>query len=173
MRVLNFLLFQIAWFACVVGAARDMPWLGVAVTMAILYWHFHKTGLTKPECMLMVAAFVIGACFDQLMLSMHLVEYQQHGWSVSLVPVWILALWLAFATTLNVSLAWMQRRYFVSLLFGAIGGPLAYLGAERIGAVFLRDYPSYIALSLGWAVITPTLLYIANQLNGSKTEPST
>lgn len=122
--------------------------------------------------MLMVATFVIGAFFDQLMLLMHVVEYQQHGWSVSLVPVWILALWLAFATTLNVSLAWMQGRYIISILFGAAGGPLAYLGAERIGAVLLQGYPSYVALSLGWAVITPTLLYIAGQLNGFKTEPS-
>jgi len=172
MILINFILFQLAWFSCVVGAAKGMPWLGVAVTMVILRWHFHKARQAKPEFILISAALVIGACFDQLMLWMHVVAYQQHGWSISLVPVWILALWVAFATTLNVSLAWMQERYLVSILFGAAGGPLAYLGAERIGAILLQGYPSYIALSLGWAVITPTLLYLASQLNGFKTEHS-
>jgi len=170
MALINFILFQIAWFACVAGAAKGMPWLGVSVTIAILAWHLYKARQARPELLLMSAALAAGACFDQLMLTMHAVEYQQHGWSVSFVPVWILALWLAFATTLNVSLAWMQGRYLVSTLFGAAGGPLAYLGAENIGAVSLHGYGSYILLSVGWALITPALLYIAGLLNGFRKE---
>jgi hypothetical protein len=86
--------------------------------------------------------------------------------------VWILALWLAFASTLNLSLAWMQGRYLIAMLFGASGGPLAYFGAQNIGAVTLPSSTSYIALSVGWAVITPVLLYIAKHTNGFKTEHS-
>jgi hypothetical protein len=87
-----------------------------------------------------------------------------------LVPVWILALWVAFASTLNVSLAWMQGRYLLSVLFGAGGGPLAYFGAQNIGAVNLPDTMSYVALGVGWAVITPALLYFASRLNDSKVD---
>jgi hypothetical protein len=31
--VINFVLIQAAWFACVLGAARGMPWLGVFATV--------------------------------------------------------------------------------------------------------------------------------------------
>lgn len=159
-----------AWLACVAGAAKGMPWLGVAVTMVVLGWHLFKAKRAMTELMLITVALLIGACFDQTLLSMKWVGYQQHGWSTSLVPVWILALWVAFASTLNVSLAWMQERYMISILFGAAGGPLAYLGAENIGAVSLHGNASYIALAVGWAVITPLLLHFAKQLNGFKTE---
>jgi hypothetical protein len=170
MLLTNFILFQIAWLACVAGAAKGLPWLGVAVTLVVLGWHLFKTKQATTELMLIVAALLIGASFDQTMLSMEWVVYQQHGWSASLVPVWILALWGGFASTLNVSLAWMQQRYITSVLFGAAGGPLAYLGAEKIGAVSLYGNTSYIALAVGWAVITPLLLHLAKRLNELKTE---
>lgn len=170
MAAINFILFQIAWLACVIGAAKGMPLLGVAVTFAVLAWHLHKANNAKPELLLMLAALAIGSCLDQFMLSMQVVAYQEHGWSASLVPVWIMALWLAFATTLNVSLAWMQGHYFICMLFGAAGGPLAYLGAEKIGAVSLHGNATYIALSISWAGVTPLLVYLAAHLNGFKKE---
>ncbi|MDP1765354.1 MAG: DUF2878 domain-containing protein [Methylotenera sp.] len=170
MLLTNFILFQIAWLACVAGAAKGLPWLGVAVTIVVLGWHLIKAKQATTELILIVVALLIGASFDQALLSMKWVEYQQHGWSTSFVPVWILALWVAFASTLNVSLAWMQGRYVTSVMFGAAGGPLAYLGAENIGAVSLHGNTSYIALAAGWAVITPLLLHLAKHLNGFKKE---
>lgn len=170
MLLANFILFQLAWFACVAGAAYGQPWLGVMVTLLTAGWHLYQSKRAKPELLLMFAVLLIGACFDQAMLLLQLVSYQQHGWSASLVPVWIMALWLAFATTLNLSLAWMQGRYLMAVLFGAAGGPLAYFGAQNIGAVTLPDSTSYLVLSIGWGVITPLLLRLANYMNGYKTE---
>jgi len=169
MLIANFALFQLAWFACVAGAAYGMPWLGVAVTLAVIGWHLFQSGQVKAELWLLSAALLIGACFDQAMLLTELVAYRQHGWSSSLVPVWILALWVAFASTLNLSLAWMQGRYLLAMLFGAAGGPLAYSGAEKIGAVAINSSVSYVTLSIGWAVITPALLYLAKYLNSFTT----
>lgn len=164
MLIINFLLFQFAWFACVIGAAKGLPWLGVIVTTIVLGWHFYHAKQPKFELLLLLAALVIGAAFDQLMLSMQWVSYQAHGWSPEFVPAWIVALWLAFASTLNLSLAWMHGRHLLSLMFGAAGGPLAYFGAENLGAVSLTGAEAYIALAVGWAIITPLLFYFASQL---------
>jgi len=168
MLIINFVLFQLAWFACVLGAAYHFPWLGVVVTLLVLGWHFFHTKHHKHELLLILTALLIGAVFDQMMLSMNWVNYQAHGWSSDWVPVWILALWLAFASTLNLSLAWMQGRHVIAVLFGAGGGPLAYFGAENLGAVSLPSTNAYIVLGIGWAVITPTLLLVANKLNKAK-----
>jgi hypothetical protein len=169
MIIINFILFQLAWFACVLGAANNLPWLGVVVTAAVVWWHLAHAKPWRAEMRLMLCVLIIGASFDQLLLSFALVDYVHHGWSATLVPVWILALWLGFGTALNVSLRWMRGRHFVAVLFGAIGGPVAYIGAEKLGAVVLIGNPSYIALAIGWAIITPLLLHISSQADGYRT----
>ncbi len=165
--VVNFILFQIGWFACVIGAAKQIPWLGVATVVAIVAWHLTQAKQAKKEVQLLIIALVIGGTFDQIMLNHQLITYQAHGWSSMLVPVWILALWAEFVTVLNVSLRWMKGRWLIAVLFGAIGGPLAYMGAEKLGAVTLNHLPiSYIALSVGWACLTPLLLKLSQKFDG-------
>jgi phage-related protein len=167
--IINFVLFQIAWFACVIGAAKQMPWLGVIVTFIIVAWHLMQAKPAKPEIILLLIVLIIGAAFDQLMLTSNLITYQVHGWSDSLVPAWILALWAGFVTALNISLRWMRGKWLVMVLFGAIGGPLAYMGAEKLGAVTLNSMPaSYLALAAGWAILTPLLLKLAEKFDGFK-----
>ena len=53
MLIINFILFQIAWFACVIGAAKGMPWLGVVVTVIALMWHLYQAKNAKSELILM------------------------------------------------------------------------------------------------------------------------
>jgi hypothetical protein len=167
--IINFILFQIGWFACVIGAAKQLPWLGVIVVAVIVTWHLTQAKQAKPEVILLLIALLIGGTYDQFMLSSGLVSYQAHGWSSSLVPVWILALWAVFVTILNVSLKWMREKWLVAILFGAIGGPLAYVGAEKLGAVSLNHLPAtYIALAAGWAILTPLLLALSEKFDGFK-----
>ena len=167
--IINFILFQIGWFACVVGAAKQMPWLGAIVVLAIVIWHLSQAKQAKLEVYLLILTLIIGTIYDQTMLQNHLLTYQAHGWNNSLTPAWILALWAEFATILNVSLRWMRGRWLIAILFGAIGGPLAYIGAAKLGAVSLDVIPlSYVALSMGWAIITPLLLKLSERFDGFK-----
>lgn len=165
MRIANFVLFQISWFACVIGAAQGMPWLGVIVTLMTLIWHISTVKQPPSELTVIACVIIMGACFDQWMLTNTWIDYQNHGWSERIVPVWIVALWAAFASTLNVSLAWIKGRYLVAMLLGAMGGPLAYLAAERLGAVTLHGQIAYVLLSCGWAIITPALFYVTSYIN--------
>jgi hypothetical protein len=49
-------------------------------------------------------------------------------------------------------------------LLGAVGGPLSYAGAERLGACTLREpMAAWLALALGWALILPLLLSLARR----------
>lgn len=164
--LINFMLFQVSWFACVLGAANSLPWLGVLVTLVVVCWHFFQAKHMQPEITLMLTVLVIGSLYDQALLSTGLIDYVSHGWSSAFVPVWILALWLAFASILNVSLRWMREKYLLGVIFGAVGGPLAYLGAEKLGAVTLHGVNALLALSIGWAVITPILLVLAKRFDG-------
>ena len=140
------------------------------MVLAIVAWHLWQAKQPKSELILLLIALFIGGIFDQMLLNLNLVSYQAHGWQDSLVPAWILALWAVFVTVLNVSLRWMRGRWLIAVLFGAIGGPLAYMGAAKLGAVTLNALPaSYITLSLGWAILTPFLLKMSEKFDGFKT----
>jgi Protein of unknown function (DUF2878) len=165
--IINFVLFQIGWFACVIGAAKQLPWLGVVMVMPIVAWHLNQSKHAKPELFLLLVSIAVGSLFDQLLQDSSLVTYQSHGWTNMLVPVWILALWAAFTTTLNVSLRWMRNRWLIAISFGLIGGPLAYVAAEKLGAVTLDIAPlSYVALGVGWGILTPVLLMLSEKFDG-------
>ena len=154
-----------------IGAAKGLPWLGVALVLAAVAWHISTAQNKLAEIRLLLIAIVIGGLFDQLMLISGLITYQSHGWSNALAPAWILALWLGFTTTLNVSLRWMRGKSLVAILFGLMGGPLAYMGAAKLGAVSLNTSPqTYIALAIGWAVLTPLLVKIAEHFDGFKVD---
>jgi hypothetical protein len=168
-KIINFVLFQVGWFACVRGAAKQMPWLGVIFMFLFLVWHVSQAKQAKPEIILVIITVIIGGIYDLVMTHNNLLSYQAHGWSTDLPAAWILALWAEFAMILNVSLRWMRRRWLIALLFGAIGGPLAYIAAAKLGAVTLNALPlSYVALSAGWAIITPLLLKLSERFDGYK-----
>ena len=58
MLIANFLLFQVAWFACVMGAGNGMPWLGVAVTFVTVGWHLVNTKQVKTEILIIIITHV-------------------------------------------------------------------------------------------------------------------
>ncbi len=168
--ILNFVLFQIGWFACVLGAANQQPWVGVITVSVFLVWHFFSAKNAGKEMTLLLIALVAGGAFDQIMQVSNLLTYQSHGWNNNIAPVWIIALWAIFVTTLNVSLRWMHGRWLIAFVFGFIGGPLAYMGAERLGAVSLNLTPaSHIALAVGWAILTPLLVKLSQRFDGFNT----
>jgi hypothetical protein len=67
-------------------------------------------------------------------------------------------MWLLFAMTLNHSLSWLKGRYVLSFVFGALGGPLAYVAGEKLGAVEITSDLSLVILAISWAMITPLLM---------------
>lgn len=161
----NLIGFQIGWFACVLGAAYGYPLLGPLVGLPVLGLHLLWQADRSTEIMLMLAATVIGSAYDQLLLSLGLVSYSASIWNTAWLPIWMITLWVLFATTLNVSLKWMHGRYPLASLLGCIGGPLAYWGGEKLGAIqWLHPLELLIALAVGWAILMPILVRLAAHL---------
>jgi hypothetical protein len=63
----------------------------------------------------------------------------------------------------------MRGRLLIAALFGALGGPLAYWGGAQLGAVILVEtVPALVALSIGWGVLTPLLVRLAQRFDGMR-----
>jgi hypothetical protein len=59
----------------------------------------------------------------------------------------------------------LRGRPALGAVLGLVGGPLAYLGGEKLGAVALvQPVPALAALAVVWALATPLLLALALRL---------
>ena len=165
--VLNFIAFQVAWFACVLGGANDRALAGTMVVGAVIGLHLALAQRPMPEALLIAVVAVIGLVWDSGLVALGLMSYPTGNFAPGLAPYWIVAMWALFATSLNLSMAWLKDRAWLAALFGAVGGPLAYLAGERLGGLQMPDPVLALgAQALGWAVLLPMLTSLAARLNG-------
>ena len=116
--------------------------------------------------MLLALAATIGLLFDSLLVSSGWITYPAGQWHPMLAPYWIVTMWIAFATTLNVSLGWLRGHSALAFFFGALGGPLSFLAGAKLGAATFINQPAALAtLAIGWAVMMPFLMALAAQLH--------
>ncbi|HVQ04276.1 MAG TPA: DUF2878 family protein [Burkholderiaceae bacterium] len=153
-----------AWFACVLGAAHGWPGVGVAVTAAVVATFVARSDKPAVDAALVGVAVAVGGVWDTAMLQFGWITYAAPGPLPMFAPAWILALWALFAIALREPLRWLHGRWPLAALLGALGGPLSYAGAERLGACTLnRPVATETALALGWAAIVPLLLMLARR----------
>jgi hypothetical protein len=165
--LINFVGFQIGWFSSVIGAAKQMPWLGPVVLLVVLAIHLHRAHRPNAELALVVACGMIGVCFDSVLVAAGWVTYPSGLVSNYLAPYWIVTMWMLFGTTLNLSMGWLKGRPLLAALFGAFGGPASYIAGQKLGGiVFLEYYTALIALGIGWALAMPLLLRLAERFDG-------
>jgi hypothetical protein len=165
--LMNALLFQVAWFGAVLGAARGLPWLGVIAVAAVVAWHLARARQPAREIGLVALALATGAVFETLLVQAGLLRFDGGALLAGTAPVWMIALWANFATTLNVSLRALRTRLLAAALLGAIGAPLAYFAGQKLGAVqFPQPGPALAAIAAGWAVLTPVLFLAARRFDG-------
>jgi hypothetical protein len=165
--VLNFALMQAGWFACVLGAANGLPWAGTAAAGAIVAWHVARATRPAAELKLVAIVTLAGGAFDSALAAAGWVTFPNGQFAPWLAPHWIFALWALFATGLNLSLAWLKGRWWLAAAIGAVASPLSYWAGVRLGAAtFVEPAHMTAALALGWAVILPAILRLAQRYNG-------
>ena len=166
-KVINVALFQAAWFAAVLGAARGMFWLGPVAMIPTLAIHLLLQNNRSGELKLLLAAGLLGVTLDTAFVAGGVFTPLQHLLPRPFSPPWMICLWLNFAATLNVSMSWLRGRYLLAALFGAIGGPLAYYSGAKLGATeALPTTTGMLLLAIGWGIMTPLLVWLARTTNG-------
>ncbi|HSG91079.1 MAG TPA: DUF2878 domain-containing protein [Pseudomonadales bacterium] len=163
----NFVAFQTGWFACVLGGAWGHPWLGVAVVALIVALHVVLAPIAGAELKLLLAAALVGTLWDSLLVSSGLLVYPSGQLAALMAPVWIIALWIAFATSLNVTMRWLKGRHALAAVLGGVCGPLTFWGGARLGAVQFTDPLLALgALAVGWSLLMPLLVVLGERFDG-------
>ena len=167
--IVNAAVFQIGWLCCVLAGANHLPWLGTLTALLIVAWHVSHAHRPRNELLLILSAGAIGAIWDSLLVYAGWLQYPSGTLIEGTAPHWIIAMWLLFATTLNVSFRWLKDRLLLAALLGAFAGPAAYFAGYKLGGVQITEFTTAMtALALGWAVFMPLLMRISNHLDGTK-----
>lgn len=167
--LINAAVFKIAWLSTIFGGANELPAVGPLVVLVAVAIHLSRAAEPGRELTLILITGAIGISWDSAMVAAGWLAYPSGTFIAGLAPYWIVGMWMLFATTLNVSFRWLHMRLPAAALAGAAFGPLSYVAGSAAGAVTVVDpLAVYLALSAGWALLFPGLLFVARQLDGTR-----
>jgi hypothetical protein len=150
----------------VLAAAAGCDLYGCAAALLWLAVHVSTSRQRSAELRVILLVTAAGVLIDHAAVAAGIQTFHAAAPRVGLVPLWIACLWAAFATTLRSSLGWMQGRLVLAAVLGALFGPVAYIGAEGLGAVAIGGSDraiSVLALAAEWGAMMPLSLWIARR----------
>lgn len=159
--------FNLVWMACAMGAARGSWITGVSaasVYLAVVLW-LHASPARMG--LLMLACGAVGVGVEGAMATLGAVRFAASSPSIWAAPLWLVAMWVAFAATLP-SLAELlhNSRAVKAPILGAIAGPLAYWAGVRLGALDITGHAwsTYATFAIIWAIGLPVLLVLTDAI---------
>ncbi len=167
--LLNALAVNVGWFACVLGAAGGVPWVGPAVVAGLVAIHGLINRPDAGEWKLLGTMAFLGFGVDSALGAAGVFQYSSGlagtGW---LAPLWLIALWVNLGTAVNHCLGWLAGKPWLAANLGALGGAGAYVGGSRLGAMELGySLPAaLLVLAAVWAVVFPAIYRLNARLHG-------
>ena len=172
-QLANFVVFEAAWFVCILGVAHGQTLWGTAAVVAAIGWHVAISARPAAELALVAILCAIGLVVESLVVAQGHVAYPAGQPVAWLAPYWMVALWGEFGIALNVTLRWLKRRPLLAVVLGAVFGPLSFLGGVRLGGARFVDEPAaLVTLACMWAVLMPLVMWISDRFDGVATPPA-
>ena len=153
----NFAAFQLAWLLAVWGASSGLWWLGPVAVAAWVSVYSIWQKCARAEALLWLGAGLLGAMTDSLLVWSGAMAFPESAGPAFPTTPWMVALWINFAAALRHCMGWLCGRFVLATVFGAIGGPLAYLAGSKFGALEIHSLP---AIVVAWLLVMPGLLLI-------------
>ena len=152
--LVNVVLTQVAWLACVLGGARGSSWPGLLAVAIVVAVHLAVSARPDREAPRLALAAALGFALDAALGFSGVCAWVGGADGGRVPPLWLIALWPSFATMLTAALSWLVLRWWLAGLFGFVGGPLAYFAGANLGALTFPNGTAIGLLAVGvvWAV---------------------
>ena len=165
-RTVVLVAFQVVWLISASAAAHGCWGLGV-VASGILVAIFITAASSRRFAVLVIAASgLMGLVIETVLVRGGWVNYAASWPMDGLPPIWIVCLWLAFGTTIEISIAFLAKMqtWKVAALSATLG-PLSYIAGERVGALSFPEpaWRGQLAVALLLGIAMPGLLAIVER----------
>ena len=150
--LINYLIFQIGWFVCVIGGNQS----ALLFTLFALSIHLLWIGSWRQEKQLLVICLLLGSAIDSFLGNLQILQFSGDS---RLLPGWLACLWVLFGTTLRHSLDWSRQHKSLGAILGLIGGPASYYAGSKLTDVSLAEplWQTLLILAVIWALVLPLL----------------
>ena len=154
-------LWQIAWFAAVMPAGKGLPWVGVLAAIPVLV--LGAWGRWQSALALCAVALPIGIVVDAALGLSGVARFPGGLLDGRLSTPWMWLLWLQLALALDLCLSWLRKAWWLPLVFGAVGGALAYRAGVAFGAMEApAGIPALLlCTALAYLIAMPLLLRLS------------
>lgn len=144
--------------------------VGPVVVVALVAVHLRLSASPWREAKLLVLVTPLGTVIDSLNAVFGVVFFDPDQTLAWMCPLWMSSLWTIFATTLRGALGWMEGRYGLAFLAGALAGPVSYYAGARLGAIGLSENLAFslAVLAAVWAFTLPALFWLSTHLSPSR-----
>jgi hypothetical protein len=147
--------YQVAWIACVGGGARGWTWPGALGAALVMACAATMPGARGKRVAFALQWAALGAACDLALAASGWLQFPAPAAAIGPLPVWMALLWLSFAPCLPLLARWLAHRPVLAAALGALGGPLAYLGAVGMDAVRVDGAAGWLAIAVEYGCITP------------------
>jgi len=151
---------------CLREATVDHTYYGLLIVVSFLVYYLYQSTSRKADTLLLGSVLLIGPLSDILYAHLGLFHYHSLYHLHALVPpLWVFILWGLFAGNIHL-FSWLKKRLWLSVFFGAVGGPMSYLSVVKLGGVIVLKPMSltFFAIAGTWAVFFPAFLWLEEYL---------
>jgi len=140
-------------------------WLAILVVAGILVVHIALSENRRSEFVFIIVLAALGTLLDSTLTWFGLFVFEEpsllpasvQGYLRFLCPLWLIAIWVAFATTIGTTRTLLRGKLWLTPILGAIAAPLTYYAGVRFGAVQFgwSSLISMLVLAVVWVLFYP------------------
>ena len=156
-KLISFFAYKFIWLSGVWGSTIGIAFLTPILSIIYALYVIRQQSKKGLFIIYLTCITLFGIALESLVLNNTAYAFNPPR---TLVPYWLMAIWVAFPCVCATSLKQAIKSPIVAICIGAIFGPLAYQGAASIGNIELINGPQGLGtLSVVWG----TLLFIIHR----------
>jgi hypothetical protein len=166
-RIVNMGFFYFGWWYCMHEAVGLSPLRGPMVVFGILLYHIAISHTKVIDLILIFSLVILGQIIDTIYIQMGMISYHGgYGGTFEIAPLWIVALWALYGTSVNHSLEWLRHSVLLAAGLGAAGAISSYVVGVQLGSAVLHwpKFWAYAVIGGVWAVVVPLSLSFSQWL---------
>ena len=122
--------YQLTWLACIFGEKNySEPLIGFFTGLIFLLIYFTYIKNKKKFIYIILSIAIPGYLFDSILVYISIYEFIS-TMKIGLLPIWMLVLWLSFATLFVEILVFFKNYKLIGIILSAFLGPFTYLLIE-------------------------------------------
>lgn len=160
MLIFNLLGYNFTWFGLIYWGNAFIP---VAITFLVAHFYWNRNRVLREFIIIFSVAY-IGIVVDSILQFTGVFIFPESNH----LPLWLMALWVCFATTITQSLSLLSYSKLYQGLVGFFLAPLSYLAGQQLNVVEfgMTTIETYLLLSFIWCFLMLSFFYIKGFLSG-------